>query len=276
MKNTVVRTISGICFLGIMLGGFLVHSYLFALLHIFIIACMLAEFFRMSMGKRYPLPRILAIIFGCGLFASYFCLLSFKIPVQYLMLNAIPLLAIMISTLYLKDKEDLRDLAFIFMGLLYIVPPVIAANAIVFKTSDGSFSGLLLLGFFCIIWCSDVGAYIFGHLFGQNGKKLFPSVSPKKSWAGFWGGLVLAVGAAVVLHYTGMFKFSLLHSIVISILMDVAGVYGDLFESVWKRKFGFKDSGNIIPGHGGMLDRFDSALFAVPVGLAYLLLFGLL
>ena len=259
-----------------MLGGFLVHPYIFAVLHLLIMGGMLAEFFNMSMGKRYPLPRILAIVFGCGLFASAFCLLAFKMPQQYLALNGVPLLAIMISTLYLKDKEDLRDLAFIFMGLLYIVPPVISANVLVFKTADGSFSGLILLAFFCIIWSSDVGAYVFGHLFGQNGKKLFPSVSPKKSWAGFWGGLVLAAGTAVVLYFTGLFKFSLLHCIILSIVMDIAGVYGDLFESIWKRKFGFKDSGNVIPGHGGVLDRFDSALFAIPTGIAYLLLFGLL
>ena len=276
MKNTIIRTISGICFLGVMLGGFLIHPYAFAALHVLIIAGMLAEFFNMSMGKRYPLQRILAILFGCGLFLSFFAFLGYKMPKHFLALNGIPILAILISTLYLKDKEDLRDLAFIFMGLLYIVPSVITAIALVFKTEDGNFSGMLLLAFFCIIWCSDVGAYVFGHLFGQNGKKLFPSVSPKKSWAGFWGGLVLAVAAGVVLYFTGLFKFSLLHSIIISVIMDIAGVYGDLFESVWKRKFGFKDSGNIIPGHGGVLDRFDSALFAIPTGLAYLLLFGLL
>ena len=189
-------------------------------------------------------------------------------------LNVIPLVAVMVSIMYSKDKTGFKDLAFLFMGLFYIAPPVAAANALVFS-KDGTFSGMLLLSFFCIIWASDVGAYVFGHLFGEHGKKLFPSVSPKKSWAGFWGGLALALIAAVIIHYCGLFNFSIWHCLALAVVLDVAGVYGDLFESQWKRILGYKDSGNIIPGHGGMLDRFDSALFAIPGGLAYILFTGI-
>jgi phosphatidate cytidylyltransferase len=128
-----------------------------------------------------------------------------------------------------------------------------------------------------IIWGSDVGAYLFGITLGQKyGKKLFPSISPKKSWIGFWGGLFMAVALAVGLHYLELLPFELRHCIVMSVLLNVTGVYGDLIESQWKRHYEVKDSGNIIPGHGGLLDRFDSALIAIPIGIIYLVLWNVL
>lgn len=277
MNNTAVRTFSGVLFVGIMLAGFLVHPYLFAALHIFIIICMMHEFYDMSIGKkRFVTPRILGIAMALCEFISAFFIFGYQHAPRLLVLTVIPVLvALMISILYVKDKSGFRDMAFIFFGVFYIGPPVAAANALVFGPS-GEFSGFVLLGFFLIIWASDVGAYIFGHWLGEHGKKLFPSVSPKKSWAGFWGGLLLAVVAGVIIYFTGWFKLNLVYCIIISVVMDVAGVYGDLFESQWKRTFGYKDSGSIIPGHGGMLDRFDSALFAIPAGLGCLLLMRML
>ena len=115
-------------------------------------------------------------------------------------------------------------------------------------------------------------------LLGQKSwsKKLCPSISPKKSWAGFWGGLLTALLTGAILYWTGLFTFPIWHCLIVSALMNVMGVFGDLFESLWKRAAGVKDSGNIIPGHGGLMDRFDSALFAIPVGYIYLLLLHLL
>ena len=106
--------------------------------------------------------------------------------------------------------------------------------------------------------------------------KLFPEVSPKKSWAGFWGGLVLAVAAGAVLSTTGMLNYPLKHCIILSVLMNISGVYGDLIESQWKRYYAIKDTGTIMPGHGGILDRMDSALLALPTGIIYLLVVNIL
>ena len=119
----------------------------------------------------------------------------------------------------------------------------------------------------------DNSVYIFGITLGQKyGSKLFPSISPKKSWIGFWGGLLTSVGVAVVLRLAGLFNFDMIHCIAMAILLCVTGVYGDLIESQWKRHYNVKDSGNIIPGHGGLLDRFDSALIAIPIGIIYLVM----
>ena len=275
MNNTVKRSISGVLFLAVVLGGLLINKYLFAALFIFMEVCMLVEFYRMTMGDRYVKSRIFAIATAVLYFGIVFSIYAFHIPIKFTALIALTLVGLLTSSLYVKDKEDFHLFSNLYTGLFYIAIPIGLSNLIVFD-AEGNFSGLLMVGFFCIIWASDVGAYCFGLLFGKDGRKLFPSVSPKKSWAGFWGGLLCAVLAALILRLTGLFTFPYLHCIVLAVLMDVAGVYGDLFESQWKRVCEVKDSGDIIPGHGGLLDRFDSTLFAIPAGAVYLVLVGLL
>ena len=275
MNNTVTRTISGIGFLAVVLGGLLVNQYLYAALFLLMMGSMLYEFYRMTMGQAYRYSQILAILLGITAFSLVFSVFAFGLDIRFLSINAILLLAIMITSLFAKDKTDFKSYGFIYTGLLYIAVPLTLSNFIMFDKAGG-FSGLMMLSFFCIIWASDVGAYCFGLLFGKNGKKLFPTVSPKKSWAGFWGGLLLALVTGGVLYWTHLLDFPLLHCLILAAIMNVTGVFGDLFESQWKRVCDIKDSGNLIPGHGGMLDRFDSALFAIPAGVIYLVIIGLL
>jgi len=275
MNTTVKRTIFGALFLAIMLGGLLFHPALFAALFLFMTVVMMWEFYRMTMGNRYKPAQYIAILFGAGLFLAVFGVKGYGMPVKFIAFNAFLLLALMIATLFEKDKSAYRENSFLYTGILYIAVPLAFANFVVFRT--GEYQGLLMLSFFCIIWASDVGAYCFGMLFGQKGgKKLFPSISPKKTWAGFWGGLGLAIVAAIIMWAVGMFpKFPVWHCLSLAVIMNVLGVFGDLFESQWKRTCGVKDSGTIIPGHGGLLDRFDSAIFAIPAGFIYLASFGL-
>ena len=274
MNNTVTRTLSGICFLAIVIGGLLLSKYLFAALLLFMMATMLHEFYRMTMGDRFPRTRLLAILLGCAAFGMLFAVLAFGMDIRLVSVTAILLLVMMSSTLFVKDKADFKLFAFLYTGLMYIAVPLILSNFVVFDKA-GNFDGRPMLAFFIIIWASDVGAYCVGMLFGKYSKKLFPSVSPKKTWAGFWGGLAFAVLAGLVLDWTGLWTYPMFHAVILSVIMHVAGVFGDLFESQWKRVCDIKDSGSIIPGHGGMLDRFDSALFAIPAGVLYLVLIGL-
>ena len=275
MNSTVKRSISGVCFLAVVLGGLLFNKYLFALLLSFILVTMLGEFYRMTMGDKYKGIRVLAILLGLCAFFMLFSIMAFGLDIRYICFTAVILIALMTSTLLVKEKSDFKLFAFLYTGLMYIAAPLVLSNFVVFDKT-GAFNGLPMVAFLCIIWASDVGAYCFGMLFGKNGKKLFPSISPNKSWAGFWGGLGTAVVTGLILNRTGLFPYPLLHCVILSIIMNIAGVYGDLFESQWKRTFGIKDSGTIIPGHGGMLDRFDSALFAIPAGVVYLVTIGLI
>ena len=274
MNNTVTRTISGICFLAIVIGGLLLSKYLFAALLLFMMVTMLLEFYRMTMGDRFPRTRLLAILLGCAAFGMLFAVMAFGMDIRLVSVTAILLLVMMSSTLFVKDKADFKLFAFLYTGLMYIAVPLILSNFVVFDKA-GNFDGKPMLAFFIIIWASDVGAYCVGMLLGKYSKKLFPSVSPKKTWAGFWGGLAFAVLAGLIMDWTGLWTYPMFHAVILSVIMHVAGVFGDLFESQWKRVCDIKDSGNIIPGHGGMLDRFDSALFAIPAGVLYLVLIGL-
>ena len=275
MNNLAVRTISGIGFVIVMLAGLLVDKFLFAALVLFIMTVMMMEFYSMTIGKGHRTQRALAIAAGLIMFIMVFLNCAFHVSGKYLSLAMVPVIILMISSLYAKDKADFKGLSHIYTGLLYIAVPLSLTNLIAFH--GGEFNATLLLCFFVIIWCSDIGAYAVGCTLGQRfGKKLWPEISPKKSWAGFWGGMVFAVLAALLLRAAGLLDLPVIHGIIMAMLMHVAGVYGDLFESMWKRACDVKDSGNIIPGHGGMLDRFDSAIFAVPAGAIYLSLLNLL
>lgn len=277
MNNLLKRTFSGVGFAAIMLAALLTNKFVFAAVMLFALVVMMREFLKMTCGNEYPYSQVMSILAGVVLFILLFLYKGFQLPGRLVMLSFIPVFILMINSLYVKDKSRFDKFANLYTAILYIAVPWSLLNFAVF-TPDAVFNGRLLLCFFCIIWGSDVGAYCFGMALGQKyGKKLFPSISPKKSWIGFWGGMLTAVAVSVILFYTGMFPFSdpgniraLIHCIVMAVLLDVAGVYGDLIESQWKRHYNVKDSGNIIPGHGGLLDRFDSALIAIPIGIIYL------
>ena len=275
MNNLEVRTLSGIGFVIVMLAGLLVDKFLFAALVLFIMTVMMLEFYRMTIGGGYRTQQALAIAAAVIMFVLVFLNRAFQFPGKFLSLTMVPIIILMISSLYAKDRKEFKRLSHIYTGLLYIAAPLSLVNLIAFK--EGEFNAVMLLCFFVIIWCSDIGAFAVGSTLGKRfDRKLCPAISPKKSWAGFWGGLAFALLAAIVLRLTGLVELPFIHVIVLAVIMHVAGVYGDLFESQWKRACEVKDSGRIIPGHGGMLDRFDSAIFAVPAGAIYLSLFNLL
>ena len=276
MNNVTVRAISGVGFVLVMLACLLFNKFLFAGMAIFITSVMLLEFYRITMGRSYRFSKFLAVLAAIFIFMVMFLTCCYHTPMRMVVLVMLPLFIIMVNSLYVKDKEEYGKFSNIYTGLLYIAVPTSLSNLIAFDKA-GNFSGLLLICFFVIIWCSDVGAFTFGILLGKKfPKKLFASVSPKKTWVGFFGGLTASVLSALLLYHVGMLRFPLMHCIILSLIMCVAGVYGDLYESQWKRVYGVKDSGNIIPGHGGMLDRFDSTLMAMPIGAIYLAVFDLL
>lgn len=267
MKNTIVRTISGIGFLAVMIGALLWCKFSFAVLIMLITGMMMFEFFRMTMGTSYKFAQVLAIFAAEILFILTFLSKSYDIPGKMAMLAIIPVFIVMVDSLYVKDKTEFGKFANLYTAMLYIAVPMALTNFAVFDR-DGVYSGLVIVCFFAIIWGSDVGAYVFGCALGQKfGKKLFPEISPKKSWIGFWGGFVTAIAVSAGLHYAGWLELPLYQCIILAVVMDVAGVYGDLIESQWKRHYAVKDSGTSIPGHGGFLDRFDSALTALPMGI---------
>ena len=276
MNSTLKRSISGVVFLAVMLGGLLFYEDLYIILFGLIGYGMLREFYKMTLGEDYKELQKVACLTAIFLFLLVYNACFESVRKLWLIVPfVIALIGLFYEWLVHFDSSKFLKTGVIFTGLLYIALPVALSNYVVSR--GGEYSGLLMVAFFCIIWASDVGAYCFGMLFGQKlwPAKMCTSISPHKSWAGFVGGLVMAMLAGAILHWTGLLEAPLYHCLIMAALMHATGVVGDLFESAWKRAAGVKDSGNLIPGHGGMLDRFDSALFAIPTGFVYLLLFHL-
>ncbi len=247
MNNFAKRTVSGIGFLAIMLAALLTNQYVFGAVMLLALVIMMKEFLRMTCGTEYKFSQVLTIFAGATLFSLIFLYRAFNIPGRLVILAFVPVFILMINSLYVKDKTRFDKFSNLYASLLYIAVPWSVQNFAVFNAA-GDFNGIYLLSFFAVIWGSDIGAYVFGITLGQKyGRKLFPSISPKKSWVGFWGGMLTAVLVAIVLNLVGIFKLSLMHCITMAVLLDVAGVYGDLIESQWKRHYNVKDSGNSIP-----------------------------
>ena len=275
MNNTVKRTISGVCFVAIVLGGLLFSKYVFLAIALAAELVMMTEFCEMTLSGDHRPQKAVTLASGAFLLLLFFAVRAFSLPMGWLSTGILAPMAVMVSMLLTRSKENFPLTAYLLTALVYIALPV-SLSTLVVMDGEGGFNGMLMVCFFIIVWSSDIGAYCFGMTLGRNGRKLCPTISPGKSWAGFWGGLACTVAAAAILSAVGAFDVPMLPALGLGVLMHLAGVAGDLFESMWKRSYSLKDSGNIIPGHGGMLDRLDSSLFAMPVGALYLILLNLI
>ncbi|PKO99207.1 MAG: hypothetical protein CVU13_06690 [Bacteroidetes bacterium HGW-Bacteroidetes-8] len=282
MNNTVIRSLSGALFLVIMTGSLLLSPVIFALVMMVSTLVMMKEYLNISLGKQYKIGTIISIISGLVLYTLFYIVYALGANPNLLWIMVFPLSSIFISALYEKNekgevrKEGYINSSFLIVAIVYIALPFSLTNTILFD-STGGYTPKLLLSMFIMLWSADVGAYVFGMAFGQKrGHKLYPAISPKKSWEGFFGGMLSTLITAVILQICGLISFPTAHTIAISLLIFIFGVFGDLVESLLKRNFGVKDSGTIMPGHGGLLDRFDGALIAFPVAIAYIQLFGLI
>ena len=181
-----------------------------------------------------------------------------------------------ISELYLKNENPVNSWAYTMLGQMYIVLPFSLINVLAFQQvgpGQITFDFLLPLSIFIFLWTNDTGAYVCGSLFGKH--KLFPRISPKKSWEGSIGGGILVLIVAGVIGYFANNSgtphvLSIPAWVGLGLVVVFFGTWGDLVESLLKRTLGVKDSGNILPGHGGMLDCFDSSLLAIPAAVVYL------
>ena len=274
MKPLIKRTLVGVAYLLVMISCILLSRYTFLALFVFVTLKVMEEFLDMNIGKGGSPERLCAYITSVALFVLYFCHKSNGLDLRYSALAFIPFFAMMICAL--PESKDFKKTSFLYTSILYIAVPFTMMSALVFKDA-GEYDGVLLLCLFVLIWISDTGAYVFGMLLGQKyGPKLCPSISPHKSWIGAIGGLLFTIGAAIALNYITSLDFGIVHWIALAIIVDVAGIMGDLFESKWKRANELKDSGNFLPGHGGLFDRFDSAMMALPAAVVYLFIFNLI
>jgi phosphatidate cytidylyltransferase len=272
-SNLVTRTVSGVIFLAILLSSIIFHPFGYGAVLLFIIIVGLHEFYRMLLPKSFPLRKILGYIIAIGLFALFYLKGFGLISSNWFRIMILPVVAVFIAEMYSSSPTPFTNISGVLTGVIYVALPFSLTTELTLH--DGNYDFRIFLSLFIFLWSADVGAYCFGMLFGRNGKhKLFERISPKKSWEGFFGGIIVALSSAVVLSsvWGERYSFDSVHWFVLAIIVALFGVFGDLVESMMKRAAGVKDSGKIMPGHGGILDRFDSALTAFPVALAYIYL----
>lgn len=186
---------------------------------------------------------------------------------QFLLINLLLPVLIFIIELYRKSDSPISNIGFTLLGIIYAGLPYALLSLLYNQPLSGiGNSPGLLLGFFILIWSNDTFAYLSGMAFGRH--HLFPRISPKKTWEGAIGGFIICMSAAWILS---MFypEIGVIHWLAVAGIVIIFGTFGDLTESMLKRSLKIKDSGNILPGHGGMLDRFDAVLFAAPAVFIY-------
>lgn len=274
MKNNFLqRAITGVLFVAIITGCILYDPLAFGTLFIIASALTIREFDHLvNQGGEVSINKTITMLGGAYLFLAMmgFCIdaAGSSIFIPYLLL----LIYLMISELYLKKKNPVLNWAFSMLSQLYIALPFALLNVLAFHndieaSTSISYNPILPLSVFIFLWLNDTGAYCVGSLFGKH--RLFERISPKKSWEGSVGGGVVAIASAFVLgHFFPVMP--MLEWAGLALTVVVFGTWGDLTESLLKRQLQIKDSGSILPGHGGMLDRFDSALMAIPAAVVYL------
>lgn len=269
MNEFTKRTISGILFVAVVTGSLLIGHTTYFIVFLSIMVASLYEFYQLTLKAKIKPQAFLGMLIGTAFFIWSYLYSSGKIE-QITVYGFFPIVtAIFIIELYRAHRHPLQNIAATLMGLIYIALPFSLINFIVINGSSfkTTFSSDILLGILFLIWSNDTGAYLFGVGLGKT--KMFPRISPKKSWEGFVGGIATTLLAAwgISMFFTSV---SLPHWMAIALITSIGGVLGDLVESMFKRSIGVKDSGKFLPGHGGLLDRFDALLLVIPVVYAYL------
>jgi phosphatidate cytidylyltransferase len=270
LNNFFKRLFSGVGYIALMAGAILAGKYFYGILFLAITLLTLYEFYRLYAGTPYPVPKISGMVAGSLIFIISFLYFSGLAEPELFCLVIPVALFLFIAELYRKKDNPFLSLSVLIFGIVYIAVPYSLSAFLAFPGPDNHrYTSGILLGLLILIWLNDTGAYVFGMLFGKH--RLFERISPKKSWEGAVGGTIVTI---ILGYCMNIFAPSLsrIDWVILSLLVSVFGVFGDLFESLLKRSAGVKDSGNIMPGHGGILDRMDSLLFIIPASVAYLML----
>ncbi len=268
-QNWTTRSITGLFYVAIMVVGFM-RPIAMAFVFVVITGMSVWEFCTLvNERENITINRFICSTAGVFLSLAMFGYCSGLTPPIVFVPYLLTIIYLFVSELYLCQEDPIHDWAYAMMSQLFIALPLATVNILAYYS--GEFYYLVPLAVFIFLWCSDTGAFIAGSLFGRH--KLFERISPGKTWEGSVGGAILVLAAATLIwrlerdHLSG---FTLVEWMGLGLVVVVFGTWGDLIESLLKRTLGIKDSGSILPGHGGMLDRFDSALMAIPASVVYI------
>lgn len=276
MTNLIVRTITGVLFVAAIVVCFL-NPMAMTLLFGIVTGLTVWEFCGVVNSREgVDVNRFICTVAGVFFFIAMTGFCSDVTPSTVFIPYLITIVYLLVAELYAKNADPINNWAYTMMSQLYIALPLSLVNVLAYRATPVGveYTYLMPLSIFIFLWLNDTGAYCFGSTLGRH--RLFPRISPKKSWEGSVGGAVVAVGGAVLIwfladkHDVNDMGLSVYQWIGLALIVVIFGTWGDLVESLFKRTMGIKDSGTILPGHGGMLDRFDSALLAIPAAVIYL------
>lgn len=259
------RAITGFFFVLVMLASVLVGAYPFTFFFLIISLFSVTEFYNLVNTDGVKPNKFMGWLLTISIYIplSLFFLADTSIAI---LLACVPFcVLIIVAELYRNLKNPFHNISYTILGVLFAVLPFCFFYALAFTNNE--YSAHIPLAFLVMLWSSDTGAYLFGISLGKH--RLFERHSPKKSWEGFAGGLFCSLLAGYILSIY-FIELALVHWLVISIIVVCAGTLGDLSESMLKRSLSIKDSGSFLPGHGGLLDRFDGLLLAAPLLFVYL------
>ena len=272
MKNLFVRTITGTVYVAAIIGCIVAGRYFAFALFAMVLIITVYEFFKMCLKKNITPQVVPNIIISVFIYALFFLTENNIIDDKFRII-LIPLgLVVPVIEIFRQKQNPVQNIAFTLLAIIYFALPLSIFNMALtpYASQPEIYKPEILIGLFVIIWLNDTGAYLVGSLLGKH--KMAEKISPNKTWEGTFGGALL--GMIVSLIFFRYFEyFNTIQIIIIALAVIVAGTFGDLTESLIKRNFEVKDSGTLLPGHGGFFDRFDSLLFAAPVYYALISLF---
>ncbi len=269
MSEFLKRTISGVLFVIVLVGAIYIGHITFFILFLGIMVATLLEFYHLGLKAKLRPQALLGVFIGVALFTWSYLYSSGRLEL-ITFFGFIPLMvSLFVVELYRHQPKPMQNISFTILGIIYIAVPFALLNFITINGSSYSmdYNPNLLLGILFLVWANDTGAYLLGVSLGKH--KMIPRISPKKSWEGFFGGIATTL---LVAWITSMVfdEVTLRHWLAIGLITSLLAVLGDLVESMFKRSIGVKDSGKFLPGHGGLLDRFDALIMAIPVVYAYM------
>ncbi len=267
MNNFFTRVVTAAVFVAVLLGCTYFSPVSFSILFLLITILGVWELYTLSEKGGSKPQKIIGTIAGAFFFASNALVCMGFVNYHFLVINIPLLFLIFIIELYRKATDPFKNIAFTLLGIFYIALPFSILNYI--NWFNGTYSYEVLFGIFFIIWSNDSGAYLVGSAIGKH--KLFLRVSPGKTWEGSFGGAFVSYIITYIISgwYTSITRTDWF---VIATILIVFGTLGDLVKSIYKRSLNVKDSGSILPGHGGIIDRFDSLIMGAPFVFAYLYL----
>lgn len=269
LSNLITRTIAGAVYIALIVGSLLLGNVSFGLLCMIILIFSMDEYFKLIKRIKISTDALTSILMAAALMLILILYKNDLVGSNWLYLPPLLVLLTLMSQVFKKHRNPVQSVALTSFSYLYLLLPMACLYMLGFYSGSWSnqFNYEVVLGLFILNWASDTGAYLVGSAIGKT--KLLERISPKKTIEGSLGGLVVTVGIAFLLS-TYFHQVTTLDWIVIALIVVFFGTSGDLFESLLKRKAEVKDSGKLIPGHGGMLDRFDSIYFSAPAVFVYL------